>query len=124
MTEPAVVLASLDQLKQQLNITRNVHDVELTLYLQSASNMVLNRVVVDLTAIPPEATLATLIIAEHLWQTQRGDSARPGVDDEGMMDRPRGFAMPRRAEQLLLGLPKVKTGPLFSFPPAPAYPAS
>jgi hypothetical protein len=117
-------LATLEQLKAQLTITRPNHDVELKLYLQAASNMVLNRVVVDLTAIPPEATLATLIIAEHLWQTQRGDSARPGVDDEGMMDAPRGFAMPRRAEQLLLGLPRVKGGPLFSFPPAQLYPVS
>jgi hypothetical protein len=101
-----MALASLDQLKSQLTITRTNHDAELTLYLDAASNMVLNRVVVDLTAIPPEVTLATLIIAEHLWQTQRGDSARPGVDDEGQMDAPRGFAMPRRAEQLLLGLPQ------------------
>jgi hypothetical protein len=103
-----MALATLDRLKRQLkmDLTRTVHDEDLVLYLDSASNMVLNRVVIDLANVPPEATLATVLIAEQLWTSRRGDSARPGVDNEAEMDAPRGFAMPRQAEQLLLGLPQ------------------
>jgi hypothetical protein len=113
-----MALATLDQLKQELTITRAVHDSELELYLAAASNAILNRVVVDLTAIPPEVTLATLIIAEQLWETRRIDD----VDDEVTALR-RGFAIPRRAEQLLVGLPRKDSGPKFSFPAATEYPA-
>lgn len=115
-------LATLPQLKAQLDIKRPVHDTELELYLAAASNAVRARVVIDEAAVPPEATLATLIIADHLWQTQRGSDSRPGVDDERGQAL-LGFAIPRRAEQLLAGLTSARSGPVFSFPPAPVYPA-
>jgi hypothetical protein len=107
--EQPVTLASLDELKQKLGITRNVHDVELELYLRSASNMVRNRVVIDPSAIPPEATLATLLIAEQLWETRRVEIS----DDEVTAGRT-GFAIPRRAEQALFGLPQVRRNTHFA----------
>lgn len=111
MPEP---LASLDQLKAQLgmNALRNVHNGELELYLASASNVVRARVVIDETAVPSEATLATLIIADHLWETQRGASAHPGLDEDTdtVAQMRRGFAIPRRAEHLLAGLPQKVMG--------------
>lgn len=122
---PPPPLATLSQLKAQITVTRNVHDDELELYLQAASNVVRRRVVVDEARVPAEVTLATLVIAEHLWETQRGDASRPGFDDDGLPDRAsllRGFALPRRAEQLLAGLPSTRSGPLGSFPDPVAYP--
>lgn len=123
-----MTLATLEQLKVQLgmNALRNVHDSELELYLAAASNVVRARVLIDEGNIPPEARLATLIIADHLWDTQRGDSAHPGFDDDAALtvaQMRRGYGVPRRAEHLLAGLPQKNSGPRFSFPDAPAYPA-
>lgn len=126
----AVALATLDQLKAQLGVRRPVHDDELKLYLGAASNVVRGMVVFDATAVPPEVKLATLIIAEHLWETQRGDgNVRPGVgggNDEDSLVRSRGYLIPHRAAQLLASLPSrpsQRPGPVFSFPLPSAWPA-
>lgn len=64
--------------------------------------------------VPARFKLATLIVAEHLWETQRGTAVRPAMF--GMAPEPtstgtaadagyvyRGFALPRRALELLAG---------------------
>lgn len=53
--------------------------------------------------IPASIVLATYIIASHLWETQRGRSARPGLFGQGedVTITPMGFAVPARAAQLL-----------------------
>jgi hypothetical protein len=67
--------------------------------------------VVDVTytagrAVVPSGILAaTLIILEHLWETQRGWVSTPTVrgedPDQGRERRPQGFALPARAVELL-----------------------
>lgn len=52
-------------------------------------------------AVDPDIALAVCIIGKHLWETRRGTSGRPGLlggDEAGV---PMGFALPRRAVQLL-----------------------
>jgi hypothetical protein len=51
--------------------------------------------------IPDDYRLAALIIIEHLWETQRGTmGVQLGGDSEGYSPG-RGFAIPRRALELL-----------------------
>lgn len=115
----AVLLANLDDLKLHLDIKRPVHDGQLTLYLSSASNVVQDMVEVDPNAIPPEATLATLMYAQYLWELTQRRSARNGEDEAPVVD-PRPWMM-----HLLRSLPsKATDGPLFTFPVASVYPAS
>jgi hypothetical protein len=54
------------------------------------------------TAVPAHFRLAALIIIQHLWETQRGTmgTVMGGGDDQGYIAG-RGFAIPRRAIELL-----------------------
>lgn len=55
------------------------------------------------TSCPDSVRLATLIIAGHLWETQRGRSQRPGMlgpESDGVVTLA-GFAVPNRAADLL-----------------------
>ncbi|GHA01491.1 hypothetical protein ACFOOM_12120 [Streptomyces echinoruber] len=55
-----------------------------------------------LRIVPDDYQLATLIITQHLWETQRGRmGAVPGGSDEPEYLSGRGFALPRRALELL-----------------------
>ncbi|MEW2250395.1 Ig-like domain-containing protein [Streptomyces sp. NPDC006975] len=55
-----------------------------------------------LRIVPEDYQLATLIIIQHLWETQRGRAgAVPGGSDEPEYFSGRGFAIPRRAVELL-----------------------
>jgi hypothetical protein len=57
-------------------------------------------------AVPPAVTLATVIIAAHLWETQRGTSPsalalqQPDADP-GAFVGSAGYAIPSRAKELL-----------------------
>lgn len=55
------------------------------------------------TAIPANLKDATLVIAKHLWETQRGVSARPGMGGDEMADAVVGvgWALPNRARELM-----------------------
>lgn len=130
MTGPAAQLpplATRDQLKRQVKVTSNGEDEAIDLYLQAASNLVRNLVVLpsvpdEATEFPSEAVLSTLLIAEQLWDSRRGGTARPGMPSQGGqpdMVVHRGYAIPRAASQLLSGLPEKHGSalPVFSFPP-------
>lgn len=55
-----------------------------------------------LRIVPEDYQLATLIVIQHLWETQRGRTgAVPGGSDEPEYFTGRGFALPRRALELL-----------------------
>jgi hypothetical protein len=60
--------------------------------------------------VPDSLVLATLIIASHLWETQRGRSARPGILGPDEVAVPQGFAVPNRALQLMAAHRLVKVG--------------
>ncbi len=68
-------------------------------------------------SVPAALKLATLIVAGHLWETQRGRSARPdllGSESEGFVGADaaglvaRGFALPRRAMELMAAYAQVR----------------
>lgn len=55
-----------------------------------------------LRIVPEDYQLATLIVIQHLWETQRGTmGAVPGGGQEPEYMSGRGFALPRRALELL-----------------------
>ena len=77
----------------------------------SATTAPAGRWLVTVTATrDPDTTMrlieAVLIIAKHLHETRRGVSARPQVYDGSPAETPpgRGFAIPRRALELMRGL--------------------
>jgi hypothetical protein len=56
------------------------------------------------TAIPAAFNIAGRIILAHLWETQHGPSARPSMGGQDTVLLPGwGFAIPRRAAELLNG---------------------
>jgi hypothetical protein len=62
--------------------------------------------------IPAAVRLAVLIIAAHLWETQRGAAPLPfGVNDVDAPTPGLGYAIPRRAEELLA---PFATGPVLA----------
>ena len=55
-----------------------------------------------LRIVPADSPLATLIVVQHLWETQRGRyGSVPGGSQEPEYMTGRGFALPRRALELL-----------------------
>lgn len=55
------------------------------------------------TAVPPVVNLAARIIGQHLWVTRSGPATRPGLGGEDIVITSAGYAVPRRAAQLLAG---------------------
>jgi hypothetical protein len=56
------------------------------------------------TGLEPDLRLAVLIIAAHLWETQRGPApAGPLADPDAVPAFGAGFAIPNRAQDLLSG---------------------
>lgn len=55
------------------------------------------------TTLPAPISLAVLIVAGHLWETQRGSASLPtlGGDQTPAMTPGAGYAMPNRARELL-----------------------
>lgn len=54
-----------------------------------------------LASIPTRVKLAGLIIAAHLWRTQNGGGGLPFPGEDETVPTGFGFAIPRRAEELL-----------------------
>ncbi|MGH3504017.1 MAG: head-tail connector protein [Nocardioidaceae bacterium] len=53
------------------------------------------------TTVPPNYRLAALIILQHLWRVQRGPSTSAFGEGPSYPDGMVGFAVPRRASELL-----------------------
>lgn len=106
VTAAAPLLATLDQLKTHLVITRPVHDIQLTIYLEAASDKVRGMV-----RNPPAAggTLATLLYAQYLWELTQRRSARAADDDGASM-----LVNPEPEMRRLLGLPPSNQPPAFA----------
>lgn len=54
-----------------------------------------------LASIPDKVKLAGLIVARHLWETQNGGGGLPFPGDNDLVPSGLGFAVPRRAVELL-----------------------
>jgi hypothetical protein len=56
------------------------------------------------TSVPAAFNLAARITVQHLWETQHGPSARPGMGGAEVVTLPGwGYAIPNRAAELLAG---------------------
>lgn len=53
------------------------------------------------SVVPADLKMAVLIIAAHLWQTQRVPGRSPGMAGSETDGAPRGFAIPNRAVELM-----------------------
>lgn len=82
----------------QLNYQHGPTDpTELNLYIDAANEWVAMRVA---DTSPAPVKLATLLLLDHLWNTQRGGAFTP-VDEETGTPYTFGFAVPNRVLELL-----------------------
>lgn len=115
---------TLDEALAQLNYDEVPDDTsELELFIDAANEWVATRVS---DTSPAPVHLATLLLLDHLWATQRGASSTP-VDEELGTPVSFGFAIPNRVLELLApymtdGLGARPAQPSYSFPDAVAYP--
>lgn len=114
---------TFDEALSQLNMESPEDPAELELYVDAANEWVATRVS---DTSPAPVRLATLMLLDHLWETQRGPASNP-VDDELGTPGTFGFAVPNRVLELLApymssgigAKPAVST---FSFPDAVGHP--
>lgn len=98
---------------------------ELTIYVNAANEWMGTKVTATQEASYPNLVkLATLFLIDHLWGSQRGPAATPLADDELVMVRGIGFAIPNRVLELIDAIPGRKATPTYSFPDAVAWPDS
>lgn len=108
----------------QLNVSMGSPDVaEITLYMDAANEWVATRVS---DTSPTPVKVATLILLDHLWETQRGPATSPLVD-EMVTVASSGYAIPNRVLELLApymaaGIGSRPAAASFSFPDAVAFP--
>lgn len=78
--------------------------------VHSRTHMFYDKVSIGFTAgdeeIPPQARQACLEVIAHMWQATRQDG-RPEPVGEDTVVTPMGFAIPRRAQELLQSLPRA-----------------
>jgi hypothetical protein len=78
--------------------------------VHSRTHMFYDKVSIGFTAgdqqIPPQARQACLEIIAHMWMATRQDG-RPEPAGEDTVMTPMGFAIPRRAQELLQSLPRA-----------------
>ena len=113
---------TVDEAKTQLNITGSGDEAELTLYVAAANEWVATRVA---DTSPSPVKLATLMLVDHLWETQRGPATNP-IDETGN-PYAFGFAIPNRVLELIApymtsGFGSKPAASSYSFPDAVAYP--
>lgn len=105
---------------EKLNIPNDSSEVyEVSDYMDAANEWIAEKVT---DTSPAPVKLATLFLLDHLWSLQRGPAVANPIDDYGVgfIGSP-GFAIPNRVLELIA--PYItKTGPLYSFPDAVAFP--
>lgn len=78
--------------------------------VHSKTHMFYDKVSIGYTAgdeqIPPQARQACLEVIAHMWQATRQDGRPDPAGDDTVMT-PMGFAIPRRAQELLQSLPRA-----------------
>lgn len=103
---------TLDDAKKQLNKTSVTDDAELQFFVDAANEWIADQVADDDTFT---AKLATRMLVEHWWQTQRGP-AGGGVLDGSASDRDYWRTIPPNVKELLPGKQRTATTPRHSFP--------
>ena len=114
---------TLEEALAQLNIDSPDDETELGLYIDAANEWVAKRVS---DTSPAPVRLATLMLLDHLWETQRGPASNP-VDEEMGTPATFGFAVPNRVLELLAPYMSAGSGSkpaasTYSFPDAVAFP--
>lgn len=106
--------------KDRLNIdpTDVSADAELDLYVDAANEWVAAKVG-DSEAAPVK--LATLILIDHLWWSQRGPTVTPLDDATTVSVGGRAYAIPNRARELLAPY-MTSMSPTYDFPDAGEWP--
>lgn len=115
---------TVEEAARQLNFVAVPADpTELTLYVAAANEWIATRVA---DTSPAPVRLATLMLVDHLWSTQRGPIGVSPLDDELSSPSLAGFAIPNRVMELIRpfmvaggGLPP---GPVGVFPEAECWP--
>jgi hypothetical protein len=107
----------------QLNYTPE-DTTELEFYVQAANEWVATRVS---DTSPAPVQLATRLLVEHWWDTQRGPVSPNPLDEELGTPYSFGFAIPNRVLELLApymnaGVGAKPASATYSFPDAVAYP--
>lgn len=118
---------TLEEALRQLNIPEAPTGgdlLELELYIDAANEWISERVT---TTSPAPVRLATLMLLDHLWETQRGPAGSPLEPDLDQGTTGSGFAVPNRVVELITpwlveGLGDVPASPIGSFPDAPGWP--
>lgn len=114
-----MAIITLAEALRQLNIDEVPADTtELDLYVAAANEWVEERVT---DTSPAPVKLATLMLLDHLWETQRGPSATPLDVDTGAPTG-LGYAVPNRVLELLGPYMTTAAQPTGSFPDAVAWP--
>lgn len=115
---------TIEEALDQLNVSMSSPDVaEITLYMDAANEWVATRVS---DTSPAPVKVATLILLDHLWETQRGPATSP-LSDEMVTVASAGYAIPNRVLELLapymtLGVGSRPAAVSYSFPSAVAFP--
>jgi hypothetical protein len=105
---PALSLTSVARVDGTLswdvsNLHLNSNGIVSVMFGNPISGHVAVTYIAGYQSIPAEFTLATRIIVQHLWQTQRGNKGwpKPGGMDDSLGPAGMGFAIPNRALELL-----------------------
>lgn len=112
---------TLADAKLQLNKTTNDDDVELQFYVDAANEWIANEVADDDTFT---SKLATRMLVEHWWRTQRGPAGGP-LDDSGdgsAGGRDFWRSIPPNVKELLQSRAAEAATPRYSFPDAGGWP--
>lgn len=116
---------TLSEAVEQLNISVPADTDELQLYIDAANEWMGTKVTTTQDADYPHlAKLATLLLIDHLWGSQRGPAATPLAGDELVTISGVGFAIPNRVLELIDAIPGRKASPSYSFPDAVSWPDS
>lgn len=117
-----MAIITVDDAIDELNITDPADmSAELVRYVDAVNQWVATRVS-DTT--PAYVKIATLLLLDHLWSSQRGPGGGPlAVDDESVTVAGVGYAIPNRVKELLEPV-RIKTSAMSSFPAAMSWPDS
>lgn len=113
---------TLREAYDELNIDAGAEaPVEVALYVAAANEWIAKKVTDPTAAASAPVKVATLMLLDHLWQSQRGPSGVAMPGEEMVEVRGVGFAIPNRVLELIEPY-MVRVRPSGSFPDATCWP--